>query len=1366
MREEDAALTLQTTLTPSTARVEPGRRPTHVVGIGASAGGLEALERLFEKMHPETGLAFVVVQHLSPDFKSLTDELLARRTPIPIHRVENGMEVERDAIYLIPPKKDMIIANGRLLLTDKDPAQMMTLPIDHFFRSLAQDQGDRAIGIILSGTGSDGSRGIRDIHDVGGLVMVQAPETAKFDGMPKSALKTGVVDIDLPPEEMPAALLKYIQHPLSPLGGPPSLAAPAPLEGMEAVFRLLREAYDLDFSYYKPATVARRTERRLLLAGAGNIDEYARRLAEDPEELNALYKDLLIGVTRFFRDKEAFACLEAEVLPALLRQAAEGEEFRAWVAGCATGEEAYSLAILVQEQLDALHKPLLVKIFSTDAHRASLEVASAGVYNEASLADLSAARRQRFFTRKGEDYQVTPELRKMIVFAPHNLIKDAPFTKLDLITCRNLLIYLQPPAQKKVLSLFHFGLKTGGVLFLGPSESSGELEDEFELISPRWKLYRKRRDIRLPAEIRLAPVGGVRPRPTDVALAGAGSASLEGQLLGVYDTLLEEFMPPSLLVNENREVLQSFAGGSRYLRLKDGRFSAEVLDMVDAELRMALTGALQRALKDLKPVVYKRLRVQGAEGVSLVNLTVKPIPNRRTSTLLALICFEDEGSAPPPGPPPQEFNFSQASQEHLQSLETELRFTKENLQATIEELETSNEELQASNEELVASNEELQSTNEELHSVNEELYTVNAEYHKKISELTELTADMDNLLVSTQIHTIFLDRKLCIRKFTPKIAETFHLLPQDIGRRIDNFTHTIDHPDLLTDLQKVLNDGQPIEKQVRDRRGSWFLLRILPYQSGAVIEGIVLTLIDIDSLKQAEAKVWRKDQQLAAILRNSPNPVFVVDQQGRYVLCDESFKRLAGCDPVGKTAYEVFPQETATRLNAQNERVLAEGSTAQSEIVLPLPDGPHTYLSVKFPLRDEQGNIIGVGGICTDVTQLKQAEQQAHESARQRERFLAILSHELRNPLAAILNAAAVIERNGTLSGADAEWFRVVERRARHMGRLLDDLLDLSRLTHNKIEIRKEVFDLGTTVPQALEEARPRLEERRQQLIVQAPEQALIVEGDPDRLQQIQVNLLLNAVKYTPVGGRIAYSLQREADQAVIRVRDNGIGISPEMQDKIFDLFVQGDKTPERSNQGIGVGLTLVRSITELHGGRVEVHSDGPDQGSEFVVRLPLALTPTGQASAGMGVPPAATPVPPLRIVLIEDDEDNRQALQMLLELDGHEVRVASNGEDGLTAIAEMRPDVALVDIGLPSMDGYEVARRTRAAFTREQVYLVALTGYGQPMDRHAARDAGFDEHLTKPLKPRELNRVLESIQLGTRSQPSGSSAALPEPRC
>jgi two-component system CheB/CheR fusion protein len=1364
----------------SSPAVADGAVAPFIVGIGASAGGLEALERLFEAMPTDTGMAFVVVQHLSPDFKSLTDDILARRTRLPIRVVEDGIPVRPDTIFLIPPRKDMIATGGRLLLTDKDPGQVVALPIDRFLRSLASEAGDRGVAVILSGTGSDGSRGIREVHEAGGLVVVQEPGTAKFDGMPRSAIDTGAVDLVLAPEAIPDALMRHARHPRA----VPATPVPMPV-GVDAVFRLLRDAHGIDFSYYKPDTVARRLERRLSLCKSTSVEEYARRLAEDPAELNLLYKDLLIGVTRFFRDEEAFARLAADVLPGLVERLGPGEEFRAWVTGCATGEEAYSLAILVRECLDGLGRDNPVKIFATDAHRASLDTAGVGVYPEAALAEVGAERLSRFFARVAGGYQVSADLRKMVVFAAHNVLKDAPFTRLDLVTCRNLLIYFQPAAQKRVLTLFHFALKTGGVLFLGPSETCGEVGEEFEPVDHRWKVYRKRRDVRLAADLR--PPAAVPPRTAAPAPPGPDPG-----LPGLYDALLDEFMPPSLLVNDRGEVIQAFAGASKYLRFRDGRVNTDVLAVVDPELRTALVGALPRAFKELAEVTYKGLRVSPPEGERLVDMTVRPVRNRRAGVGHALIQLREVGGVPPAREAAREIDLGEATREQVLSLEAELRYTKENLQAVVEEMETSNEELQATNEELVAANEELQSTNEELQSTNEELYTVNGEYQKKIAELTELTADMDNLLTSAEVHTIFLGRDLCIRKFTPKIAETFNLLPQDLGRRIDHFTYTLDHPGLLDDLRAVLAKASPIERQVRDRQGRWFLLRVLPYRAGLSVAGVVVTLIDLSRVKQAEAERWRIGEQLSGVLRNAPDWIAIRDPGGRYALASEAFKRFAGCDPVGRTAHDLFPAEVAEAVAAADRRVIDTGEESRVEVQIPHPDGPHTYLSVNFPIRDEAGRVTAVGGIKTDITPIKQAERLARDGVIQRDRFLAMLSHELRNPLAAVLNAVTILttlspkSRGAPLDPELARWLPVIERRARHMARLLDDLLDVSRFTQNKVILRRSRFDLGKLIRDVVEGVRPWFDEARVELTQGGPDRPLVVDGDPDRLQQVQVNILRNAAKYTPAGGRVWYTVGREDGRAVIRVRDTGVGLSREMIGKVFDPFTQADETLDRAGGGIGVGLTLARTIVEMHGGTVEAHSDGQGKGSEFVVRLPLdpadgdgegrawadgdgkphaggghldgcparpglSLGGVRTQAAGRGAvshnpaePPAGT-VRPLRLLVVEDDADIRSSLVGLLDMGGHTVRAVGDGPAALAALDAGSFDAVLLDIGLPGMSGYELAAAIRAR-PGPTPPLVALTGYGRPEDRAAAAAAGIGAHLTKPFRPDELDRLLESL--------------------
>ncbi len=1332
---------------------EPVKEDFPVVGVGASAGGLEALEKFFKAMPVESGMAFVVVQHLSPDFKSVMDELLSRQTRIRIHRVTDGVAVRPNAIYLIPPKKDMIIADGKLLLSDKEPNAGLTLPIDIFFRSLAQDLGPRAIGVVLSGTGSDGSRGVLAIHEAGGLVLAQEFPTAKFDGMPRSAVETGVVELVLPPERMPAAILSYVENP----GGSEMAeflpADPSLLKGFDAVFQLLRDSYDIDFSHYKRGTVARRVQRRLLMLHITDLDEYVERLRSDSNELNLLYKDLLIGVTRFFRDPEAFRRIEQEVLPALLVKIRPDHEFRVWVAGCATGEEAYSLAILIREEIDRMSARVNVKVFATDVHRASLDVASAGVYSEASLSEVSPTRLQRFFTKVKHGYQVAAELRKMIVFAPHNIIKDAPFTKIDLVTCRNLLIYLEPAAQQKALSLFQFALKRGGVVVLGPSESPGELKSEFDVIDERWKVYRKRRETRLPGgmQLPLATATGTQLTPRTAAMSVPLPVPHDASLLRAHEALLNEFMPPSFLINSRRELVQTFGGASEFLKLRDGRPTNDICHLVEPDLSLPLSTALQQCNKNGAPVTYNGLHIPDGKPDATFRLTVKPIHSRHETECWFLASLHELDRPHEPAAEAVEnaapLSLDQATKDQFQALDSELRYTKENLQATVEEMETSNEELQATNEELIASNEELQSTNEELHSVNEELYTVNAEYQKKITELTELTADIDNLLQSTEVGVVFLDRDLCIRKFTSKVVEVFHFLPVDIGRRMDHFASTLRYARLIDDLNQVLTDGKPVETEISSDDKTVYLMRILPYRMKDKVEGLVVTFVDVSRLKNAEGGL----RMMSKVYVDAADPIIIEDLHGKITDANAEAERVFGWtrnELIGKDITFLIPEDEAGRARELRSRCLEKGGLRNVETVKHNKRGQRMPMLLTLSvLNDQEGKPVAIASSPKDISDRKRAEETAREAVRKRDQFLAMLSHELRNPLGAALNATYILDCVAPDRVAESlnEVRGVIQRQVLQVARLLDDLLDVARVTQGRIEIRRQIIDVTKLVNDAVEAVRPVLDAKGHQVQLDVANYPIYIEGDAARILQIQENLLTNAAKYTPPNGTIQLSLVKEDEEAVLRVRDNGTGIPPEMLESIFDMFVQSDNTLSRSQGGMGLGLTLVKKLVEMHGGRVTAQSPGLGQGSDFIVRLPIVNEPPVVEKSEMDQFQGSASQSPRHIVLVEDNDDSREMLATLLKLDGHQVTVAADGRVGLEMILHQRPDVAIVDVGLPQMSGLEIAREVRDVLGKD-VRLVALTGYGRSEDQEAVKRSGFDVHLVKPLKPMQLRKVLNSF--------------------
>jgi two-component system, chemotaxis family, CheB/CheR fusion protein len=1464
-----------------------------IVAIGASAGGLDSLEKLFTRLPTDTGMAFVVLQHLSPDFKSLMDELLSRRTSLRIRQAEHDMAVEANTVYLLPPMKEMIIRRRRLLLSDRDPRHGLTLPIDLFLRSLAQDVGDRAVAVILSGSGSDGSRGIVEISKAGGTVFCESPDTAQFNGMPLSAMHTGKVDRVLPPDEIADAIAAVDQ-----VVAKSSAHSDGDAQGVDAILQLLREEFAIDFSHYKAGTVTRRIERRLGFNQAIDIDMYVEQLRSDPRELSSLYEDLLIGVTRFFRDTEAFDTLEHRIIPELVDRTQPDDQIRVWVPGCATGQEAYSIAILLHEQLRARRRPTRIKILATDVHKASLDVASAGLYTYEQVAGVSEARLQQFFTLKSSGYQVSPVLRESIVFAPHNLIRDAPFTKMDLITCRNLLIYLQPHAQKTVLTLFHFALKPGGVLFLGSSESPGGLLDEFDTIDEHAKIYRKRRDIGLPRDLRLPiPRSGTLPRPPRPP---EGRTLVKPQLLAVYDRLLERFMPPSFLIDEHGQLVDTFGGVDGFLRVKSRRPTQNLLDMLGDDVRPMISSAIQRVRRDLTSVSYAAVAIAGdPRRFAIVAEPIRDVQGTLSHVLISFIESDGKGESPSgerfaslhgtrlEAVIPDAHALNGLSRDEQNAIQEELAYTKQHLQEAIQEHETANEELQATNEELTAANEELQSTNEELHSVNEEMYTVNAEYQKKNLELQGLNDDIEHLLNGTDVATMFLDRDLCIRKFTPRIAENFGVIPQDVGRPLGAFTHDLNYPTLMADIERVLAGGATVETQTWDKRNRCLFLRILPYRarsrersSGTSApsngqslhpDGVVLTLTDISALEHARARL----AQLSAIVESSDDAIIGKTLDGIITSWNGGALRLYGYtaeEAIGHHASFLYPPGRKEEIEAVLQQVRSGRPVDRIETQRVRKDGSLVDISVTFsPILNSSNTIVGISGISRDITQLvrarqeisdreerirllldstaeaiygidlggscifcnwacarllgfespaaligkqmhplihhtrpdgthyspelspifdamrrregthvedeviwradgtsfpaeywshpilrdnevigavvtfldvterRRAERDLQEGVRRREQFLAMLSHELRNPLAAILAATRVIESAQWDGRASHEASQVVTRQANHMSRLLDDLLDVARITRGHVTLRTEPVDLRETAQGAIEALGPFLAEHDTRLIVEISDEPLPVMGDTARLQQIQANLLSNASKYSPSGSQVRFELRRVGSEAMIRVTDHGRGIDPEMLPRIFDLFVQGHQTLARSEGGLGIGLTLLKSLVELHNGRVEAASEGENRGSVFTVWLPLIPAATLHADASDQ--PAHGSV--RTVVIVEDQDDARRMLQLLLETDGLRVFTASNGLEGVECIERARPDLALVDLGLPLLSGYELARRVRQNPRNASTRLVALSGYGQDSDIQASLDAGFDDHLTKPPDPARLDALL-----------------------
>ncbi len=829
-----------------------------VVGVGASAGGLEALQVFFDHFPSDTSLSFVVVQHLSPDFKSLMDELLSRHTDMKIHRVDDEVEMQPGCVYLIPPKKNLSLSSRRLVTSDMDPNVYLRMPIDHFFHSLAEEMGPHAIGVILSGTGSDGTRGAAAVKTNGGFVLAQAPETCKFDGMPRSLIRSGNADKVLAPDEMADVILNYTQH-VEQSGA--ELQLEQDPQTYESILLQLQAVSGIDFTHYRSSTISRRIERRIKVYQMASLKGYQEFLSKDPGELKRLHSDLLIGVTKFFRNPEAIETLSKQAIPDILRQAGQ-EPVRVWVAGCSTGEEAYTLAILFRAHMSVhgLHNDL--KIFATDVDHEAIKFASQGMYPENISLDVKLDYLDQYFVRRENGYEVAPSIRNCIIFSTHNVVKDPPFTRLDLISCRNLLIYFKPHLQTKVLSIFHFGLKVNGYLFLGKSEALGDLAQELRTVDPVAKIFQKIRETRvreLP-DLRVSSPyhNSVRHEPSFRPDVQRSSFQKESRLFKVYEKVLSMFVPTSLLVDENLDLLHVFGDAARFLSVPTGKSTVNVQRMLNRELALALTTAVSRVSKTHQDVHFKEIKIVQGGGEALYELKVREInlnPPHHSRNFLAMIQQTTESVLSEGKSLVEESYDAQVySHEQIMNLEEQLSSTRESLQATIEELETTNEELQSANEELMSSNEELQSANEELQSVNEELYTVNAEYQSKIDELLQANRDIEFLLKSSSIGMIFLDRDLKIRRYNNEITTLINIMPHDIGRPLSDITFVTAHDAIMRALRETLFTGRLHTLEVKNENVH-YLLRILfvSEDSGHAVRGshdfgFVITAFDIRSL--------------------------------------------------------------------------------------------------------------------------------------------------------------------------------------------------------------------------------------------------------------------------------------------------------------------------------------------------------------------------------------------------------------------------------------------------------------------------------------------------------------------------------------
>ena len=904
----------------------PGRRPAPppqssgaltIVGIGASAGGLEALEQFLGHVPEASGLAFVIVQHLDPTREGIMPELLQRATRMRVAQVEDCARVEPNCVYVIPPNKDLSILRGALHLLDPASPRGLRLPIDFFFRALAADQGAGSAGVILSGMGTDGTLGLTAIKEQGGVVLVQDPADARFDSMPRSAIDTRLADIIAPARELPDRLVAFLRH--APHAVPVEQLSEKQSQGsLEKIVIVLRSRSDHDFSQYKKSGLYRRIERRMGLHQIDRIENYVRYLRENPQEQDLLFNELLIGVTGFFRDPAAWEALRDKIIPALLAGRRTGGKLRAWTAGCSTGEEAYSLAMVFKEALEKAppEARCSLQIFATDLDRSAIEKARQGLYPANIASDVSVERLRRFFVKEGGSYRVGKEIREMVILAPHDVIRDPPFTRLDLVVCRNLLIYLEQDLQRQLLPMFHYALNPGGMLFLGASETVGGLTSLFAPLDPKLRLYRRKESAARIDQAGFPPSHTARLTGIPEALVAKPVANLQTL---ADELILRQFGPAGALVSDKGDIFYVSGRTGKYLEPAAGKANWNVFAMAREGLRYGLVSALQKAAHQNRAATVRGLTVGANGGTQAVDVTVRPLQEPEALRGTFLVLFSDAPAASAAGGGARggrragrQSRAATGLQREVKQLHDELRNTRDDMQTSQEELRSANEELQSTNEELQSTNEELTTSKEEMQSMNEELQTVNGELQAKLEELTRTSNDMKNLLDSTEIATVFLDSGLRVRRFTPQATRFLRLLPGDVGRPVTDLTSDLLYPGLADDVTEVLRTLVFSEKQVATRDGRWFTARIMPYRTlDDAIDGVVITCAEITVAKALEAELNRSHERFAVLLENLPSRISILDDRGRLVPRGSLMTRINGATPLEFSGWKLVASTEA-----------------------------------------------------------------------------------------------------------------------------------------------------------------------------------------------------------------------------------------------------------------------------------------------------------------------------------------------------------------------------------------------------------------------------------------------------------------------
>lgn len=1335
-----------------------------VIAVGGSAGSLDALECLLSSIDIINKKSFVIILHFSPDYKSLLNEIVSKYSFLKVVKIENGMIIEENTVYIAPSdsilrlEKDMFILNPMI----SAKSNFLSYPIDNFLISLAESYENMAVAVILSGNGNDGTVGIEAVKEKFGLVIAQDPAVSKYPAMPNSAIATGLVDYILGPQDMAGALLKYINELNCPCGQIDISEA-----HLKEIYEIVFSSFGHDFSPYKKNTTVRRILRQIFVNNLSGVDEYIHLIKNEEKKRELLFKEFLIGVTKFFRDDEAFGLIENIVVPDLISKLKEGEALRVWVAACSTGEEAYSISIIINEYIRKNSVKVNFKIFATDINYKSLDYARNGIYSEKSLDNINSEIKDRYFTKCQQGYKVKKEIRDSIIFTEHNLLKDPPFSKIDLITCRNLLIYFNHDAQIRAASLFYYSMKPGGYLMLGNVETPGTLANQFVEIDKKWKIYQCRWE-KIPSSFtgRFDFKGIYNKKERSVELNYEKNTMKLKEI--TEKIILENYTPVSAVINEDNEIVYNHGKIGRYFEPSAGEASLNIIQMAREGLKMQLTMALRDFRENKKNYkIIENIEIKTNDGAEKINIVLRNFDAKFENYIMVLFEPQSLINDTVSDEAVRICENAVSKDEYIKGLEEDLKTMRHYLKEITDELNSSSEQLKLTNEELLSSNEELQSSNEELEtskeelqSINQELTSVNGELSEKNNELIKIHEDLNNLFNSIHVGVLFLDGGYKIRKFTPCVSNIINIIPSDIGRPLNHIAHNIETEfDIFELLEKVRSEKTVVEREINTKNNECYIIRLFPYLTlNFNLDGFIVTFIDITERKKANEAILNSETRYHELFNGSKQGVAVFDacNGGQdFIIKDfnksaEKIENISRDEVVGRKVTEVFPGIEKLGLLEVFKKVYESG------IPQFFPAGIYEKGHVitwreNYVYRLYSGEIVALYDDVSDRKRFEEdiiaARKQAEKANQAKSQFLANMSHELRTPMNGIIGFTDLLQET-ELNIQQKDFTDIIKSSSLHLLEIIDDILDLSKIESGKIKLNIEKADLKEMVINTIKVVAPQCEAKGLTVKCEVHDSFdYLIMADKLRLKQILTNLVTNSIKFTH-SGHIKVSLNELKNDGAevlikISVSDTGIGIEKSKLNDIFERFHQIENYSTKYYSGAGLGLSIVKGLVEMMDGRISVESE-PGVGSVFSVEVPFKIAVrqsetkkdrTAKLSAAEET--MHEKIKHIKVLAVEDDKTSQKLIEVIAGKYQWKLDIAENGNQAVEYYKTNMYDIILMDGQLPELSGFEatrIIRRVESDKGFKKTLIMAMTAYASENDRLNFINAGVDDYISKPI--------------------------------